>query len=100
MCLLGVSNVAVVSTHVSGSRGDLAERYREIQFSRNKLTPSSVVLHAQQSLCDSQLLVRNYLRSIWDCHQHRESGKHLILGWALRRVSLAPYRASPKEPAR
>jgi hypothetical protein len=41
---LGVSDVASVSDWVIGSRGDFAERYREVQLNNNKLSPKGVLL--------------------------------------------------------
>ena len=48
---LRVSDIATVSGRVIGSRGDLAERYREVQLRSNILRPESVPLLAQLGLC-------------------------------------------------
>src|SRR5215467_11310596 len=75
----GVTDVAFVSVRLIGSRRDLAERYPEIQLCTNKLIPGSVLFLVEQPrMCASLFHALSHLRSVWNCRQHRESGKHLI----------------------
>src|SRR5262252_1261046 len=50
---LRFSDIAIVSGRVFCSRGNLAERYREVQLRSNKLRPDSVLLLELLGLCAS-----------------------------------------------
>ena len=74
--LLGVSDVAIVSGRVIGSRGDLAERYRKVQLGSNQLTAVGVVPLAQPGLIALQ--VHAFPNVAYEAAHSGESSKHLL----------------------